>query len=100
MKTTSFLGLFLLVFLFTACDAEREAELTRPNPEVLKENGHFYSATTATEVQVFESVETQRDPDEDRLSYDQAEVRQDPPTTVLPQTKQRKQPNPAKDTEQ
>lgn len=104
MKTTLFLGLFLCTFLFTACDAEREAELTRPNSEVLSEAAHTSPATLDSEVQVFESVSPNRDPDGARLDYQQVEVGQEQVSATAPQTAQspqkKKLPNPAQDTEQ
>jgi hypothetical protein len=102
MKTTLFFGLLLLSALFTACDAEREAELIRPNPEVLREAESTSTATQQTEVEVFESVGTMRNPDEDRPGYYHIEVNQDPPLVVSTpiQPQQKKQVNPAQNTEQ
>lgn len=104
MKTTLFLGLLLFAFLFTACDAEREAELTRPNSKVLSETERTSLATLDSEVLVFESVSFNHDPDGARLNYLQEEVSKNQESVTAPQTEQpqqkKKLPNPAQDTAQ
>lgn len=56
MKTKLFFGLLLLTLIFTACDAEREKEITRPNVEPLSDDYWTAPEAADNEIEVFDHL--------------------------------------------
>lgn len=54
MKTTLFFGLLVLALSFTACDVEREKEITRPHVEPLSADYWADLAAPDTEIKIFD----------------------------------------------
>jgi hypothetical protein len=81
MKTKLFFGLALLVALSTACEPEREKEITRPNLQPLTARDWSDLATADTQIEVFDQLRpngslayglqqlTILNPDESRQGY-------------------------------